>query len=334
MNNCGEIVFSSGLHGEPNSEILLYDNGVLEALTDDNISDALANLAEDGTIAWTRNADGFCGGEIVMRRLGGLFVIGDGCSPAVNSHGHIASGRTEECSEIRLHLYNGLSNTPLTFDCLSHQSPQYNDDSQLAWIRYDFTQFPWISDVLIMTSSRPINIPTTQSTPQLLTQNQLGELAWANGQSIEIWRNGSVSTFGPGHVPAINDLGDVAYSRKPSPQSYWQIRAFLDGITYQITDAPYESSRADINNYREVVWRWFMPALEPSGVRLMRRIRTGDLDFDDDVDLHDHARGVVCVTGPWDTPRLCDCRFIDLDHNRTVDLKDFAAFQEAFDVPR
>jgi len=43
--------------------------------------------------------------------------------------------------------------------------------------------------------------------------------------------------------------------------------------------------------------------------------------------LHD------CLTGPGDFDRLCDCRFLDLDHDRDVDLGDFARFQRAYTGP-
>ncbi len=36
------------------------------------------------------------------------------------------------------------------------------------------------------------------------------------------------------------------------------------------------------------------------------------------------------MTGPVDTDRLCECRFLDLDHDRDVDLADFSTFQNLF----
>ena len=62
----------------------------------------------------------------------------------------------------------------------------------------------------------------------------------------------------------------------------------------------------------------------------MRRVRTGDSEVDEDVDLSDYATFAVCMTGPGRVDRLCDCRFLDIDHDGDVDLGDFALFQNAF----
>ena len=35
-------------------------------------------------------------------------------------------------------------------------------------------------------------------------------------------------------------------------------------------------------------------------------------------------------SGPVETVRLCECRFLDIDHDRDVDLADFGAFQNLF----
>jgi hypothetical protein len=40
--------------------------------------------------------------------------------------------------------------------------------------------------------------------------------------------------------------------------------------------------------------------------------------------------GSHCLTGPGDFDRLCDCRFLDIDHDRDVDLGDFALFQRNY----
>jgi hypothetical protein len=53
-------------------------------------------------------------------------------------------------------------------------------------------------------------------------------------------------------------------------------------------------------------------------------------DFDGDVDLDDAASLHDCLTGPGDFDRLCDCRFLDIDHDRDVDLGDFVLFQRNY----
>ena len=82
------------------------------------------------------------------------------------------------------------------------------------------------------------------------------------------------------------------------------------------------------------------PGFNPRGVRYIRRIRTGDsgeggfgLGFDGDIDLRDFSVSQRCLTGPGDFDRLCDCRFLDIDHDRDVDLDDLTLFTTAMTGP-
>ena len=81
-------------------------------------------------------------------------------------------------------------------------------------------------------------------------------------------------------------------------------------------------------------------ALGPQHIKYMRRIRTGDAPqgdtyhgFDGDIDLVDFAAFQRCFTAPGDFDRLCDCRFLDIDHDRDVDLDDLALFNAAMAGP-
>ena len=72
----------------------------------------------------------------------------------------------------------------------------------------------------------------------------------------------------------------------------------------------------------------------------MRRIRTGEADFDGHIDLKDAAAFQNCYTGEGDFDgtvggfdRLCDCRFLDIDHDRDVDADDYALFATAMTGP-
>jgi hypothetical protein len=103
---------------------------------------------------------------------------------------------------------------------------------------------------------------------------------------------------------------------------------YLDGEIIEIAYEDARTSMRDINNHREAVI-----TINFEGVRdlaYMRRIRTGESDFDGDVDLDDAASLHDCLTGPGDFDRLCDCRFLDIDHDRDVDLGDFVLFQRNY----
>jgi len=54
----------------------------------------------------------------------------------------------------------------------------------------------------------------------------------------------------------------------------------------------------------------------------------GDLDHDRDVDMGDFARFLDCVAGPKEELSAPGCVAADLDGNLTVDLADFAVLQQ------
>ena len=124
----------------------------------------------------------------------------------------------------------------------------------------------------------------------------------------------------------------------PPETLFTTIRA--DG-TYEfleITDDPFTNHRVEINDWGEMVWRKGSP--DEDAIRTMRRIRTGEADFDGNIDLKDAAAFQNCYTGPGDFDgttggfdRLCDCRFLDIDHDRDVDADDYALFATAMTGP-
>ncbi|MCH9058321.1 MAG: hypothetical protein IIB55_06820 [Planctomycetes bacterium] len=104
-----------------------------------------------------------------------------------------------------------------------------------------------------------------------------------------------------------------------------------------MTDDPWHNAAWAINDYKEVL----IAGLEFGQnlqVRLLRRIRTGDSEFDGDIDIDDLAKLVDCMTGPMWVERvnpgpeesLCECRFLDINHDGSVDLRDYALFQENY----
>ncbi len=60
--------------------------------------------------------------------------------------------------------------------------------------------------------------------------------------------------------------------------------------------------------------------------------RWGDADYDGDVDVDDLDAFIGCCTGPGLASDDADCRLtFDVDGDGRLDLRDFAAFQAAFD---
>ncbi len=59
----------------------------------------------------------------------------------------------------------------------------------------------------------------------------------------------------------------------------------------------------------------------------------GDLDHDRDIDLHDFAEFANCHLGP-DVPFPAGCDAADLDPDGDADLADFGMFQTLFTGPR
>lgn len=106
-----------------------------------------------------------------------------------------------------------------------------------------------------------------------------------------------------------------------------------DVEAYRLTDNPYSYSRGYVNNWGEVSCVWYEdpPNSEwRGGVLLLRRVRTGDSEFDGDVDLTDYKTFAEAMTGPVTTNRLCEKRFLDMDYDNDLDLLDYARIQNAF----
>jgi len=175
---------------------------------------------------------------------------------------------------------------------------------------------------------------------QLPTINNLGQIAWGTNEvGIELWQAGQTKILAgtdKGNNPRLNNLGDIHFLRFDGPSG-----TLWDGYLYRVSGGEPTIHRltednvwnidGDINDWVEVVWRWReSPRIRHGGLRFMRRIRTGDAEFDGDIDLIDYATFAECMTGPGRVDRLCDCRFLDIDHDGDVDLADFARFQNGF----
>jgi len=351
INNCGELVFSRRIsQSELFEEIFLYDNGALYQLTDDAIRDAFPDIAEDGVITWTHNADGWGYGTVALYQSGLVSYVAPGFAPVINDLHDLAWVRFNEqgClqSDADVFFYDGSTITQITHEDRCNQGQVINNAGDITWTRYDFCLDPWVSSILLR---RHGGITTAVSgdapQPQVPDINDQGIVVWGSGQrGLQMYcpqggllpnqrpRAGRIVTLTEwGRNPRINNHGDISFLRWHDGSSTWEVWLYHQGQILQLTNPPLWNAGSDINDHCEVA---FQEGQYPAGdIWLMRRIRTGEADFDGDIDLDDARVLHDCLTGPGDFDRLCDCRFLDLDHDRDVDLADFARFQRAYTGP-
>jgi len=346
INNCGEVVHTKLLPTGQGRAIFLHDNGKVTRITPDASYNYTPDINDAGTLVFSHVPAPGQVERIVRYRNGALEEITSGpipdMFPRVNNHEHIAwdrwfgTGCWEAGAEI--FFYDGESITQISANGFSNQSVCINDADQLAWTKYDFCPAAWQSAIffhapdpltlLPIDTTIPQELPTGQIQGQIPTLNDLGQVAWCGSVGIEIWdgRHTRFLTYW-GDNPSLNNRGDMYFIRWYEETETWQAWCYMDGMFYQLTGDPFWNTVGHINEYGEMAWEMGMG--NGKEVRMLRRIRNGDTDFDLDVDVDDYAPWADCLTGPVETDRLCDCRFLDMQHDRDVDLADFALFQNA-----
>ncbi|MHC4092261.1 MAG: hypothetical protein ACYSVY_18650 [Planctomycetota bacterium] len=337
INICGQIVFTYGVQATVVQEVFLYDNGALTQMTNNLVSDTFPDINDDGVIAWTSNYDSR-NGDIVLYDGTGTTVIGFGSGPSINNLDHVAWQiiTPETCAfESTVFFYDGNSVEQISYNRLSNQVPRLNDADAVVWTRYDFCASPWESDTMLYVGGMVQELPSQSPTPQIPTINNQGQVAWGSPGGIELWEDGSATLVTDwGRNPYLNDLGEIYFLRWHNDISTWQswlYRPDSGGVFFRLTDDLVWNTDGDINDWGEIVWHWREdPYIEAGGIRFVRRIRTGEYDFDGDIDLDDYAAFEACLTGPGPVDGLCQCRFLDIDHDRDIDLEDFARLQSAF----
>jgi hypothetical protein len=345
FNDCGEAVFFGG-DGPTcfQNDIYLYDNGAVRRITYDNDNcESTLSITDDGTLGWARNPR-----TLVVYRDGverEALVSPEGVTmAAMNRHEDWAwslplrTGCQESDSDMML-LAGGV-NRHITNGGYLNVDPGLNDLGSVFWSRYDLCSEFWPSRVMWYDGSRveyigPPDVFTVEldinNRNQLLyaeapikTRNPYRAMLWDRGVAREIIPAPCSWTF-------INDLGNAVGRRVTaedgSVNQLWFYDALTESLT-RVTDDQYMNSPWGVNNHNEVWIRQVVPGRWK--YRHMRRIRNGESDFDGDVDLDDAASLHDCLTGPGDFDRLCDCRFLDIDHDRDVDLGDFVLFQRNY----
>jgi len=355
LNNCGELAFSQRMGPSPSqSEIFLYDNGATKRVTSNPDRDVFPHLNNEGKLTWLRGL-GVAGiHQVVVYEAGEESILFDAgvadglfSGLSLNDLGHIvfteAANTGCSGSDTRLWLYNGFDTTELIGPPGSHQSVDLNDFNGAVWTRYDWCVNPWDSDILLWVAGRTRLLTTLEDFEvQIPRINNSWQVVWGGPGGIRMWNGAAgvpTSVHRPvrpttitdnGLNPSLNNRGDISFNRFHDDTDTGQLWLYHDGEIVQLTDDPvWSSNDSRINDWGEIVWKT-SPGFPISDLVFMRRIRTGEADFDGDIDLDDATVLHDCLTGPGDFDRLCDCRFLDIDHDRDVDLADFAAFQRAY----
>jgi len=339
MNNCGEIVYTK-YRADATSTIYLYDNARTTALPEAGARNYYPDINDDQVIVWSADATLY-GPLAIVRYANGVCThvtspLVDDRSPRINNLGHITwyrwFGDGCENSHAEVFFYDGAGVSQVSTNGFSNSMACLNDSDMLVWTKYNFCLEPWESATLVRRDGLTTTAPDQQEPPepQIPGINNLGQVVWGGPSGIELWTwlAGTSTIITPwGRNPDINNHGDIFFLRWHDDSETWQVWCCVDGMFYQLSDDPFWNTDGDINDAGEIAWR----LSPPSGrdVRMLRRIRNGDTDFDLDVDVGDYAPWPDCLTGPVETDRLCDCRFLDMQHDRDVDLADFALFQNA-----
>jgi len=348
INNCGQIAFGKRLgRTQRTVEILLYDNGRIVQVTDNRDRDIGVDINDAGAMVWGRTVKGGDAAryQVIHYADGVETIVQDyhkpHCKGFINNLGHIAWGRSRRTNRCPLrvdimfwdgHKIKRLSERERFFN----QCPELNDLDDVAWMHSDFCVSPWVGDIRLYSQGEIIALPSEYTQAVEPTVNNVRQVAWHGQVGIELWQDGqTVFLIDWGHVPVLNNLGDMYFSRYDPvlDQNFpWVYRVSEgDPHFYRLAADEFRHVRGGINDWAEVTWLYKKPMTpDQGGYRFLRRIRTGDSEFDGDIDLDDYGTFAGCVTGPGRVDGLCDCRFLDIDHDGDVDLGDFALFQNAF----
>jgi hypothetical protein len=340
INDCGEIVFSSRLGDSwAYAEIFTYDNGLTTRITENEDRDVGPHLNNASTLTWGRAPGDEGTREVVLWKDGDLRIVSEpekvAQSPAINNIEHMAwkhaLGTGCYGSDADVVYYDGREIRDIHERLQSNQGAEINDQNTIVWLRINNCvpeRQNWEGWILHWEDG----IVTTLSTgrqPRGPAINNLGQAFWEESRVIYQWEDGVTTQVTEwGNSPEVNDVGEMYFIRWHDNEERWH-GWYYDGATfYKLTDGLGDNGGGDINNWGEVVFD--AGGFPNNDVYHMRRIRNGESDFDGDVDLDDAASLHDCLTGPGDFDRLCDCRFLDIDHDRDVDLGDFVLFQRNY----
>jgi len=343
INECGQIVFNHTPPGD-DGDVFLYDNGRFTQISSSGDRPAgSGDINNQGTIVWSGGSPLDDDDFVYMLREGVVTILGRGSGAVrINASNHVVWKRIfDRGCRFTSHVFlkDDAGTRQITDGDLSNQSPMINDAGDIVWTRYDFCRQLWVGEIMLYADGELTRINEYGLQDQGPELNDRGQVVWQTpGFAIMMWEEGVRRIIDEDDregvfVPVINNSGDVAYNKGGDPWLY-QERFGVERY-YKLRDEEGTFLRIDINDWGEVVWAVWN---DDQSMHYMRRIRTGDSEFDGDIDVDDLARLVDCMTGPMWVERvnpgpeesLCDCRFLDINHDGSVDLRDYALFQENF----
>lgn len=355
MNNSGAIVFNSGPRNGTLDIVLYQPDGSFVQITDDDIEDLWPDIADDGTIVWTRfiGPEGRFGptGETMMRTPDGQITRltdneVDDMGPKVNSTGVVAWLRVTgfECGLTSdIWMFDGFEERAITTDSVSsrvsHQGLELNELNELVWTRYDFCNAPpgfnFASKIMMYSDGEIFEVTDGQQFPQSPDLNNLSQVVWQHYDPaldlyfVDQWESGSAFTLADdAFIPVINDLSQVAFDRWDPVREQVDIWLYRDGEFFQITRDPFDNIVPDINNKSELCWGAGVDHAAMD-IHYLRRFDLGDVNCDGTIDAFDIEPFIFALFDP-DAYLIryptCDPLLADLDESGAVNSFDIEPF--------
>ncbi len=319
LNDCGEIVYHTRIGlSWADAEIFLANNGTLTQVTRNRERDVLPVVNGQKSIVWNRGV-GDAGVTQIVSFDGireNLITVGFPTADAFSETGHITwSERVGDCPpEYDVLYFNGMMTRRLYADGTANQGTSLNNLGEVAWTRFvlpcEFSQ-NWTSMIKYYHSGQQIDsLPSSRAQPQAVSLNNGGTLVWSDFDLVELWHASQLVLVADGHLPSINDRSDIAYQFLSHVRHFlWEVWLVHGAQLHCLTNPadPFDNRRPSLNEIGEVAWTFADPvALQPAGIRYMRRIRNGDVDFDGDEDGQDFLPWPACFTGSVETVGLCE----------------------------
>ncbi len=358
INSRGDVVFFTHPPDQTQGELFLYEKATdtITQLTDDDVFDAFPDVADDGTIVWTR----FIGpagphgptGEIFMRTPDGVITqitsdewedrsgsINNQLKVVWKKYGPAVCGGLVSMD---IFMYDGSEVSRLTTTGeelgYANQAAEINDLGQVVWTEYDFCDAPpgynFKSRTMLYSNGQIQALPGGLLTPQSPDINDRSQVVWSTydpafaGHVVELWESGQtvrLTDYGSG--PSINDHGHVAFSRD-NLANWPQVWVWRDGIFTQVTnDANLKNSVVHLNDAGEAAWQ------HGSGlnldIQMLRRFHFGDLNCDGLLDAFDIEGFILALLDPaaYELAHpTCDPMLADANADQVVDVFDIEPF--------